>query len=173
MILHRRARRSVPRLVLAAVVPATTAAALCVASFASAAPVIAGPTALPAAASGPSAVTRDFPAPVVPDGIVPAAPLESFVPEPVVYTCEPWADAEFGDPAHPDDITNKACPELNAAKEQAQREYLEQQRRQSGEYVDPAELVARGQYEPGAGYPVGSAERARCLQNPLDPICGG
>ena len=105
-------------------------------------------------------MTRDFPAPVVPDGIVPAAPLESFVPEPVVYTCEPWADAEFGDPAHPDDITNKACPELNAAKEQAQREYLEQQRRQSGEYVDPAELVARGQYEPGAGYPVGSAGRA-------------
>lgn len=125
MMLHRRPRRSVSRALLAGLVPATTAAALCVASVASAEPVVAIVAPAP---TGPGVVAREFPAPLVPE-IVPAAPLSSFVekePEPVLYTCEPTADPEFEDPAHPHYITNKNCPDLIAAKEQAQREYLEQ-----------------------------------------------
>lgn len=123
MTVHRR--RSVSRTVLAVVVPATAVAALGVASsFASAAPVVGGPViggpVVVAAATGPGAVARKFPAPVVP-AIVPDAPLSSFVVEPVVYTCDP----RFDDPANPHHITNKDCPALNAAKDQAQREYLE------------------------------------------------
>lgn len=127
MTVHRR--RSVSRTVLTVVVPATAVAALGVASsFASAAPVVVGPVVggpVVAAATGPGAVAREFPAPVVP-AIVPEAPLSSYVVEPVVYTCEPWADPRFDDRANPHLITNKDCPELNAVKEQAQREYVEQ-----------------------------------------------
>ncbi|MEJ8278265.1 hypothetical protein [Pseudonocardia spirodelae] len=125
MTSHRRPRRSVSRALLAGLVPAAAAAALCVASVASAEPVVA--VAAPAPA-GPGVVAREFPAPLVP-GVVPDVPLSSFVedePEPVLYTCEPTADPEFEDPAHPHYITNKNCPDLIAAKERAQREYLEQ-----------------------------------------------
>lgn len=125
MTTHRRPRRSLSRALLAGLVPATTAAALCIASVASAEPVIA--VAAPAP-TGPGVVAREFPAPPAPV-VVPDAPLASFVadePEPVLYTCEPTAAPEFEDPAHPHYITNKNCADLIAAKEQAQREYLEQ-----------------------------------------------
>lgn len=73
------------------------------------------------------------PPPPLPDRVIPEPPLpvpatEEPEPEsaPVVYSCEPAADAEFGDSDNPNVITNKSCPEINAAKEQAQREFLEQ-----------------------------------------------
>jgi methylphosphotriester-DNA--protein-cysteine methyltransferase len=44
-------------------------------------------------------------------------------------TCEPDAPARLVG----NKIVNKACPELNAAKERAQREFAEQQARQESE----------------------------------------
>ncbi|MER7434328.1 hypothetical protein ABT341_06330 [Pseudonocardia alni] len=48
------------------------------------------------------------------------------------YTCEPAADARVIDGI----IVNKDCPELNAAKEQAQREYATSGEAQYDYYVD-------------------------------------
>ena len=99
------------------------------ASVAQAAGAIDTTTAAPAAAPHRTLV----PPPPLPDRIIPELPLPASAieePEPesaqVVYSCEPAADAEFGDPDNPNVITNKDCPEINAAKERAQREYLEQ-----------------------------------------------
>ncbi len=67
-----------------------------------------------------------------PDLNIPDVPLpraeeeESDAPSTVRFSCEPWADARMDDPAHPNWITNKDYPELNAAKERAQREYRDE-----------------------------------------------
>lgn len=140
MATHRRHGRATHRTILRSVVPATLIAALATVSalsIAQAADVV--PPAAPPPSSAPAAVgptvAQLIPAPPVPARFVPEFPLPSPQPEPepeeqestsVVYTCEPWADAKFEDPANPHFITNKDCPELNAAKEQAQREYSEQ-----------------------------------------------
>lgn len=63
----------------------------------------------------PKRIVPDFPLPV---------PAEEEPERAVVYTCDPTGNAEFGDPDNPNVITNKSCPEINAAEEQAQREYL-------------------------------------------------
>lgn len=131
MAVHRRLQRTVLR----GVVPATLVVALGVAGGLS----FADPTIAPIAATAPAAVGGQgvdqlIPAPPLPERVIPELPLPTPEPEPepdssvgaVVYTCEPWADARLDDPAHPNHITNKDCPEINAAKERAQREYLEQ-----------------------------------------------
>ncbi|ALL79330.1 hypothetical protein AD006_28950 (plasmid) [Pseudonocardia sp. EC080610-09] len=87
----------------------------------------AGP--IDATAAAPTPVRRLVPPPPLPARVIPDFPLPQPVTtesEPVTYTCDPTGDPEFGDPANPHLITNKDCPALNAAKEQAQREYLEQ-----------------------------------------------
>ncbi|WP_028851679.1 hypothetical protein [Thermocrispum municipale] len=45
-------------------------------------------------------------------------------PEQPRYSCEPDAPAKFDDPNSPHIITNKDCPEINAAKERSHREYV-------------------------------------------------
>lgn len=130
--------RRFDRRALRALVPTTlvaalgAAAALTLAEF-SPTPVAeaAGPIAA-ATAAPPVAPRALVPPPPLPDRVIPDLPLPvptSEEPEPereVVYTCDPTGDAEFGDPDDPNVITNKDCPDINAAKEQAQREYLEQ-----------------------------------------------
>ncbi|MET0191288.1 MAG: hypothetical protein ABW212_19980 [Pseudonocardia sediminis] len=148
---HRSPRpgRRAHRRALTAVVPATVLATLGVATALTLTVAPAGPAAADARVGTAGASVTDaarvlVPAPPVPDRVIPDLPL----PRPVTpaaqetatvtYTCDPTGDPEFGDPANPNHITNKDCPALNAAKEQAQREYLEQVRE---EVVDDREYT--------------------------------
>ena len=40
------------------------------------------------------------------------------------YSCEPGAPPKFDDPANPNIITNRDCPELDAEKERSHREFI-------------------------------------------------
>ncbi|OLM09225.1 MULTISPECIES: hypothetical protein [unclassified Pseudonocardia] len=88
-------------------------------------------------------------------------------------TCEPHAAARLVGNL----IVNKACPELNAAKEQAQREYTQQQP-WSGNPGPPSEAtqrqrIADGLAPVGGGYAPDSAEYNTCVRNPVASVCGG
>ncbi|MBC3191604.1 hypothetical protein H7X46_11070 [Pseudonocardia sp. C8] len=136
-----RARR-LGRRTLGALVPATLVAALGVAAALTLTEIPAASVAEatgpiePAAAprpNAPAALPRTLvPPPPLPDRVVPPFPLPvpaGEEPEPeraTVYTCDPTGDPEFGDPGNPNVITNKDCPEINAAKERANREFAEQ-----------------------------------------------
>jgi hypothetical protein len=87
----------------------------------------------PAVAAAPLLPTPAFPDLDFPDVPLPRSTQAS--EQAVVYTCEPSADARMDDPAHPNWITNKDCPKLNALKERAQREYRDQLARESEEEV--------------------------------------
>ncbi|AEA23161.1 hypothetical protein Psed_0907 [Pseudonocardia dioxanivorans CB1190] len=83
------------------------------------------PAAVTAPAAPPTTVQATTPDPTPPPTPAPArptAPKANGKPK-VAYSCEPNAPAKFGDPAHPNTITNKSCPALNAAKERAARDY--------------------------------------------------
>lgn len=91
----------------------------------------------------------------------------------LALTCEPHAAARLVGNL----IVNKACPELNAAKEQAQREYAQQQA-WSGNPGPPSEAtqrqrIADGLAPTGGGYAPGSAEYNTCVKNPVASVCGG
>lgn len=91
----------------------------------------------------------------------------------LALTCEPHADARLVGNL----IVNKDCPELNAAKEQAQREYAQQQA-WSGNPGPPTEAtqrqrIADGLAPAGGGYAPGSAEYNTCVKNPVASVCGG
>lgn len=91
------------------------------------------PVTAPAATTTPPPVVE--PPPVTTSR---AAPKTTQAKAKIVYTCEPNATAKFGDPAHPNTITNKSCPAANAAKEKAAREYQQQQAKQ----INDAALAA-------------------------------
>ncbi|GJF03862.1 hypothetical protein PSD17_28210 [Pseudonocardia sp. D17] len=83
------------------------------------------PAGVAAPATPSTTVQATTPNPTPPPTSAPAQPTS---PKPrakpkVAYSCEPDAPAKFGDPAHPNTITNKSCPALNAAKEKAARDY--------------------------------------------------
>lgn len=91
----------------------------------------------------------------------------------LVLTCEPHAAARLVG----NWIVNKDCPELTAAKEQAQREYAQQQS-WSGNPGPPSEAtqrqrIADGLAPVGGGYTPGSAEYNTCVKNPVASVCGG
>lgn len=129
--------RSLGRLALRALVPTTLVAALGAAAVLTftelpSVPVAEAAGRIDAAAAAPVVPRTLVPLPPLPDQVIPDLPLPvpaTEEPEPetaVAYTCDPSADPEFGDPDNPNLITNKDCPEITAAKEQAQREYLKQ-----------------------------------------------
>lgn len=100
-------------------------------------------------------------------------------------TCEPNADARLVG----NEIVNKACPGLNAAKEKAQRDYLngyplggaealEQERSANANERAPSEAtqrqrIADGSVPAGGGYEPGSADYKTCQANPVADVCGG
>lgn len=91
----------------------------------------------------------------------------------LVLTCEPHAAARLVG----NWIVNKDCPELTAAKEQAQREYAQLQL-SSGNPGPPSEAtqrqrIADGLAPVGGGYTPGSAEYNTCVKNPVASVCGG
>lgn len=125
---RRLGRRALGALILTTLVAALVAA-LTVTPVRSV-PAAQAASPIDATAATPDPVRLLVPPPPLPERVVPDFPLPEPVsaePEPsVVYTCDPAGDPEFGDPANPNLITNKDCPEITAAKERAQREYLEQ-----------------------------------------------
>ncbi|MEQ3552556.1 hypothetical protein WIS52_18945 [Pseudonocardia nematodicida] len=132
------------RHVLAAVPVALLAAMGVTAGLAMTAPASAAPAVAASAERTAPSLRPLVPPPPVPDRFGPEPPLPRAVaaraaaPR-VVYTCEPHAAARMDDPTQPDVITNKDCPDLIAAKEQAQREYLAQLDSEVG--TDPREYT--------------------------------
>ncbi|MBN9739176.1 MULTISPECIES: hypothetical protein [unclassified Pseudonocardia] len=124
--------RRLGRNALRALVPTTLVAALGTVAALTFTELPAAPVAQAAApiditTAAPRPVRVLVPAPPLPDRVIPELPLpQPAARQEVAYTCEPYADARSDDPNNPNVITNKSCPEINAAKEQAHREYAQQ-----------------------------------------------
>lgn len=118
------------RRALRLVVPATLLAALVVTAVLTLTGTVTPPAQAATRVDQPTAAPL-LPAPAFPDLDIPDVPLprasEEASDTPTVrLTCEPSAAARMDDPAHPNRITNKNCPDLIAAKERAQREFRDQ-----------------------------------------------
>lgn len=130
------------RRALRLLVPATLLAVLVVAAVLTLSGTVTAPAQAATRVDRPTAVAPLLPALAFPDLQIPDVPLprasssEASDTPTVRLTCEPWADARMDDPAHPNWITNKDCPDLIAAKERAQREFRDQLDREAAARTD-------------------------------------